>query len=723
LENEVMEYNLRTVVAVLTLFCSNFRIACNSIQLNEKVYHIRTNTRGMIQESSWSCARNVHFSSSSIAVSSVGQSLIPEHYVPVYYLQILRVRGGRVKMKARIDEENERVAGLALKRLKQNPFCENPDTNFSHAKPKINESEFSELDLLDNDSRRRAAVNARSLLWNLVQRTALAIVLPDELWPKIQAVRLKYDRWVNRWFHPVMVLFNPFFPIELLGEAAEAMQSSLRYSPPLDISLHDVVVCAHSASFSLRLIPGPETRTALQCVRDKLVALFPTLVVDGNNGFCGDSAPHLILGQFSSNREAETVADSLRNDGFLPIRFKADELMVMAREEEPDGRENRASGRAPFDCLRSVVLGMGADAVEPGPISEAEANLDASDEPEAVVQEWNPKTCRFENVRGGEFEELEKKRSELSRTVRQKRAEKMEDKERDFFKDPSRQAEAQRATIPAALVANMSAALRLVDEPGGDGSVLTSFVREYRRRNGVSLTSLAADLGFGGVSQLLRAMPDIIRLSRRRADLFVHRVIPQEEKQRTWRASALKRELAAMKGRDATEASAARGTNRRIRAAETRVMQRFARRVGADDAALVEEYGYKLVDEARSARFGRLRADPDSPYYDLEAVKFAAALDAERSGGDSNTLHDGSAGSGENGEKDESGWATKVASEERAEEQDEKDVARKDRAGFMDSGSDPFDAQGTHDSVSEIRTRAMETALKKRLNRRRGDGG
>lgn len=64
-----------------------------------------------------------------------------------------------------------------------------------------------------------------------------------------------------------------------------------------------------------------------------------------------------------------------------------------------------------------------------------------------------------------------------------------------------------------------------------------------------------------------------------------------------------------------------------------------------------------------------------------------------------------------------------MASEERAEEQDEKDVARKDRAGFMDSGSDPFDAQGTHDSVSEIRTRAMETALKKRLNRRRGDGG
>ena len=132
-------------------------------------------------------------------------------------LQVLRVRGGRIKYRQRLDEENERVAGLALKKLKNHPFFGLPDVNTSHTTPTTDETEIVR-DLLEVESRRRSSVNARSLLWNLNQRTALCIVLPDEFWPAIQKVRLEYDRWVNRWFNPVIVLFNPFFPLDLLGE-------------------------------------------------------------------------------------------------------------------------------------------------------------------------------------------------------------------------------------------------------------------------------------------------------------------------------------------------------------------------------------------------------------------------------------------------------------------------------------------------------------------------
>lgn len=157
-------------------------------------------------------------------------------------------------------------------------------------------------------------------------------------------------------------------------------------------------------------------------------------------------------------------------------------------------------------------------------------------------------------------------------------------------------------------------------------------------------------------------------------------------------------------------------------------MQRFARRVGSDDAALVEEYGYRLVDEARAAKFGALRTDPDSPYYDPEAAKFAADIDEARSG------------DSDGGFKAPKGGRGAVAPKGKDEEEAERNHASpgaglKEGAcderygqGEMESGkewgkdgqgSDSLDADGAVNSDSAAATSAIESALQKRLLRRR----
>jgi hypothetical protein len=643
---------------------------------------------------------------------------------------VLRIRGGRIKGRERLQIENERVAELALKRLKPNPYFEVMGMNQEKEISNCTGVDESELDFVEEEAKRRSTANARSLLWEPVQRTAVCIVLPEDVWPTVQSVRMEHDRWINRWFHPVILLLHPFFPVEFLAEAAEAMQTRLRSNPQLTIRMEELSVCTHASSSTLRLLPDAASRASLEALHVQLISLFPTLQRNGNNEFDGDAAPHIVLGHFDSDREATAVADQLRAEGWRPIEFKVEELMVMAREAEAGGRENLASGRSPFESLRSVILGIGEERVEAGPISEAEANLDGSDEPPAVVQEWDPVAGRFCRVRGGELAELERQAQERRREQRRARAEKTEDEARDFFNEPSRQAEARRAAIPDAAVANVTALLGHVG-PGGDGSVLTAFVHEYKRRFGVSLTRLAGDLDFRGAGQLLRALPDVVRLSRRRADVFVHRAAPLAEREQLWRAAGLRKELAAMKRRAVTESSAARGTNRRVRLAEGRVMRRFAQRVGAEDAALVEEQGYRQVDRARDARFGPLRADPDSPYYDPEAARFAADLDAARRGAEG-----GGSARSEGGQRHREAAAGAEATKEKTAERQqtkfgaEKGTRRRDMErdgsshGTRRRGSDsdkqsegPVETEaGGHDS--DETAGLLEGAVRRRLIRR-----
>jgi hypothetical protein len=278
-----------------------------------------------------------------------------------------------------------------------------------------------------------------------------------------------------------------------------------------------------------------------------------------------------------------------------PVRRAATEPRHGARRVRYDDEP------ASFDVAARVPLGRRAERVDPAVFERAEALLAGDEDAEAgVMHEWNPTTSRFEKVETEGYTELQARHEHRKAQVRARAREREDAGARDFLALPSKAKEQRRARIPEATVEMIR---NLVEQ--FNALPLTRIAKEYHRRSGgEALADVARRLGFLSSSDLLKSMRDVVHLSRRGDDVFVHRVVSAEEQKALQRMSVLKRELRAMKARDERERTQLSQVHGRLAREEGRVLSDFRRKLSASDRDLLDRGIAAQRDAARTRKWG-----------------------------------------------------------------------------------------------------------------------
>lgn len=184
----------------------------------------------------------------------------------------------------------------------------------------------------------------QALRWAVMRRSHLAAVvaIPDgAVGEKIQEVRKRYDRKIDRWMPHVTLLF-PFRPVEEFEEAAGEVQAAVAGIPPFEVTLARLKHFDHGeGKFTLWLDPEPaDPFTRLQAALQKA---FPDL--DDTSRFRGGFKPHLSVGQARGRQELDERLEAVAAD-WVPLSWEVRTLAFIAREVE-----------TPFRVERTIPLG------------------------------------------------------------------------------------------------------------------------------------------------------------------------------------------------------------------------------------------------------------------------------------------------------------------------------------------------------------------------------
>eukprot|EP01120_Amphizonella_sp_Union-15-10_P011442 TRINITY_DN4855_c0_g1_i1.p1 TRINITY_DN4855_c0_g1~~TRINITY_DN4855_c0_g1_i1.p1 ORF type:complete len:406 (-),score=54.14 TRINITY_DN4855_c0_g1_i1:94-1311(-) len=181
-----------------------------------------------------------------------------------------------------------------------------------------------------------------------VHTSALVVIPPESLWPKIQQIRKKHDKAYFRWMPHINLLY-PFVPQTAFSEAATKIKNSLASSGPFELTFNTFDFFEHGPrSSTVYLKPETQPPDALISLEKSLVEIFPhcdDLITRSSDGF----KPHLTVGQFpGSSLSKNKIEQFMKPSGEISwnsITFTVDSIHLISR-----------SGIKPFSIIETVPL-------------------------------------------------------------------------------------------------------------------------------------------------------------------------------------------------------------------------------------------------------------------------------------------------------------------------------------------------------------------------------
>ncbi|MHA1281747.1 MAG: 2'-5' RNA ligase family protein [Promethearchaeota archaeon] len=164
-----------------------------------------------------------------------------------------------------------------------------------------------------------------------VYTSACVIIPPEEKWEKIQEIRKKYDRQINRWMPHINLLY-PFIPESRFKRFEKRFEVVCSQIESFEIILKNFKYFTHRReSYTIWLEPEPnEPVKELQL---ELLKILPEC--NDVNKFKGGYTPHLSVGQIYSYDKLIKLIEKLQNSWNL-IRFEVDKIYFIAREQSKD---------------------------------------------------------------------------------------------------------------------------------------------------------------------------------------------------------------------------------------------------------------------------------------------------------------------------------------------------------------------------------------------------
>jgi 2'-5' RNA ligase len=165
---------------------------------------------------------------------------------------------------------------------------------------------------------------------DLTYKTALVVIPPAEVWPPIQAIRIKHDAKVRRWM-PHITLVYPFLPHAEFEAVSERLATACREVPAFEVELAEFRTFRHGrGNYTVWLRPDPQAPlVGLQTL--VLDAVFGTRPSGPRRAF----QPHLTVGQVRGKSETLRLVGELQA-AWQPVRFTVSGISLIWRGEPPD---------------------------------------------------------------------------------------------------------------------------------------------------------------------------------------------------------------------------------------------------------------------------------------------------------------------------------------------------------------------------------------------------
>jgi 2'-5' RNA ligase len=165
----------------------------------------------------------------------------------------------------------------------------------------------------------------------LTHTTAVVVILPEELWPPIQALRRRYDRQHRRWM-PHLTLLYPFHPRSAWPPVAAELAAACAQVAPFEVVL-DSFGSFRQPREQFALWLAPEPREPLAALQSALLRAAPEC--DATSRHAGGFTPHLSVGQARGRAALDSTLADMRQ-GWAPLRFEVDQVHLIWRGDPPD---------------------------------------------------------------------------------------------------------------------------------------------------------------------------------------------------------------------------------------------------------------------------------------------------------------------------------------------------------------------------------------------------
>ncbi len=186
-----------------------------------------------------------------------------------------------------------------------------------------------------------------------VYTSAIVIIPPEEVWPPIQAIRVKYDEKVRRWM-PHITLVYPFWPREKFADAANVLRMALCETRPFFLTLKEFNVFDHGGGkYTMWLAPEPAERL----MRLHTTVLCALGIRAEEPSFRFPFRPHLSVGQLRGDGQRNSVLAKLVEQ-WKPLHFAVRDVALIWRNEPPDD-VFRIAERIPFGQMQGTFEGCG----------------------------------------------------------------------------------------------------------------------------------------------------------------------------------------------------------------------------------------------------------------------------------------------------------------------------------------------------------------------------
>ncbi|MEM7553887.1 MAG: poly(A) polymerase [Cyanobacteria bacterium P01_A01_bin.84] len=169
-------------------------------------------------------------------------------------------------------------------------------------------------------------------------KSAIVIIPPNDILPKIQDIRHRYDTKYERWMPHINLIYG-FLPESYFAEAVEIIAPILAKLKPFTVTLESFQTFTHRKSSTAWLRPQTQPEEALQELHTVLQNLFPQCDEQSKKSNVGFT-PHLSVGQFSDSAEALRKLPQWK-----PIKFTVSSVALISRR-----------GNKPFEVRHIISL-------------------------------------------------------------------------------------------------------------------------------------------------------------------------------------------------------------------------------------------------------------------------------------------------------------------------------------------------------------------------------